>query len=227
MSPLIEPIISSSSMSPAFHSAASGLTLVPPSPAPTDTPSLSPAQQPKERQLTVIPRTLPKGRGYVNTPQIILCGLYLEKVGFTIGSKVTVLEKPGEIIVRLDGASAEHDPNETPDDRRLARKVKQVTDYQQSTELPLSDNVIALYLSGKMPIHTERLLSRLIAGEVPESYQARASQILNGKKKPAMEEMECDSLLWEIDHLPKPKRKRAVRQRKPLGTPIQPIPTTT
>jgi hypothetical protein len=157
----------------------------------------------------------------------MLRGLYLEKPGFTIGSKVTVIENPGEITIRLDGPSAHRDPNETADDRRYARKVKRVADYQQNTQLPLRDNVVTQYLSGKMPILMQELVSRLIDGEVSKSYQNEVYQFLHSKRKPATDDITCNSLLWEIDQLPKPKRKRTARQTKPSATPIKAIPTNT
>ena len=214
-------------MTPVRQPTPSTLTLVPPSSSDTNTSSLAPYKQPQERHITVTPRSLPKGRGYVNVPQIMLRGLYLEKMGFTIGSKVTVIENPGEIIVRLDGPSAHRDPNETADDRRQARKVKRVADYQQSTQLPLRDDVISQYLSGDMDYPMQKLLSRLIDGEVPEPYQASVSQFLNAKRKPATDNMMCDSILWEMDQLPTPKRKRAIQKTTSPGDTIQSIQKNT
>ncbi len=118
-------------MTPVRQSTPSTLTLVPPAPKATDTPPPAPATQPKERHLTVAGKWFSRTHRNIEAPEIRLAGVYLQKLGFTIGSKVTVTENPGEIIVSLDGPSARRDPHETADDRRHVRKVKRVADYQE------------------------------------------------------------------------------------------------
>lgn len=177
-----------------------------------DTTPTAPAAESKERHLTVSRKWFTRTRRNIEAPEIRLAGVYLQKLGFTIGSKVTVIEKPGEIIVRLDGLSAERDPNETADDRRYARKVKKITDYQKNAQRPLSEEVVSQYLSGEMSFQRQGVVSRLIDGEVPESHQAWAYGLLHSELKPATDDMECQSLIWHLDQLPpKPRRKRAAK----------------
>lgn len=193
-----------------------------------DTTPTAPAIETKERHLTVSSKWFTRTRRNIQAPEIRLAGVYLQKLGFTIGSKVTVIEKPGEIIVRLDGASAEWDPEETADDRHQARKLKKVTAYQANTQRPLSDDIITQYLSGQMSLRIQDLVTRLIDGEVPEPYQNRLFEILENKYNPLVKDGLCDTLLWEIRQLPpKVRRKRPAQQAKPSEKITKPAPTKT
>jgi hypothetical protein len=184
------------------------------------------AKHPKERHITVTGRSLPRGDGYVNVPQIILRGLYLEKIGLTIGSKVTVIESPGELIMRLDGPSGYRDPNETADDRRYARRMKRITDYQQNTRFPLTEDIIDLYVSGEMPYYMENIMSKLIDFELPEGYQIEIQDLLTRKRDKIYFKPRIEGLLLEIEELRAPKRKRSVKSKKPPENVITPSPKT-
>jgi hypothetical protein len=199
-------------MSKLIQPNTSTLTLVPLSLVETETTLTAPATQPKERHLTVSGKWFSRTDRHIEAPEIRLSGVYLQKLGFTIGSKVTVIENPGEIIVRLDGVSAQRNPEETADDRRLARKTRQVADFQKSAQKPLSEKVIAQYLSGKMSVFKQDLVYKLVHGEMSEPYRSRLYDLLDNKTNPAFEKTMCESLLWEINQLPKSRRKLAVKQ---------------
>ena len=49
-----------------------------------------------------------RGRNYQRLPQIILKGLWLERMGFSVGDKLTVDCQPGRVIVTREGAGPEN-----------------------------------------------------------------------------------------------------------------------
>jgi hypothetical protein len=190
-----------------------------------DTQQTTPAEKSNERHLTVARKYFARGRDYVQAPEIRVAGLYLEKLGFTIGSKVILIEKPAEVIIRLDKAAPQQDPKETADDRRIAYRAKQVADFIEKTkdrEQPIKEITFAHYISGTLPVLMHTILSILLDEKVPESFKPDVYELLNRKHNPTLEKILTQSLLSQLNNLPKPKRKPSPKRQAQIA-PSEPI----
>ena len=49
-----------------------------------------------------------RGRNYRRQPQIILKGLWLERMGFSVGDRLTVDCQPGRVVVTREGIDSDN-----------------------------------------------------------------------------------------------------------------------
>lgn len=177
------------------------------------TTSTATAHETKERHVTVQPKSYQRTHGSIEAPQIIVAGVHLEKLGFTIGSKVIITEKPEEIVIRLDKTAPQRDPDETPADKARAKRRKQVDRFMDSPlgrEKPLTENMITQYLDRQLPTRLEDIVSLLLDGQLPESLISQVYEVLTGKLHSALEHALIDHiyLSLEADKLQQSSQKR-------------------
>ncbi len=149
-----------------------------------------------ERHVTVSRNCIPSGSGYVEVPAIRIAGRYLEKRGFTIGSKVTISEYENLIIIKL----AEQAPDYlgTSAERNIRRKMDQLDEFSdraRKQKVPYGEKSIDQYLRQDMPSNVREIVEKFSKGQLPESFNPSIGILLDDNISRERKEILADVLL--------------------------------
>jgi len=167
----------------------------------------------KERHITVKAKYFQRTHGYVEAPEIVVAGLYLEKIGFTIGSKVTIIERPKEIVITLDEAQPAKEEL-SPYQKTLARKMAELKSYYRrgpKEPQPLKE-VLVNYLKQGYPGEMEEIISKFLSGEMSDTLQNYVIDLLTNDRYSPAEQLTRTALV-KLE-LAEPVKNNAPRKKR-------------
>lgn len=136
-----------------------------------------------ERQVTVQRKSFYRRTGWVEAPQIIVAGVYLQRLGFTIGKKVTITEEEGRLTITVDKDQPVSKRN-LKAEQTLTRKMDELKrHFEQETapEYPCKKEILTDYLRGAMPADMQEVVSLFLDGSIPPHLKGPVNKLLAGE----------------------------------------------
>ena len=152
------------------------------------------------RQATVSRNCIPTGRGrYTEVPAIRVAGRYLQKRGFTIGSKVTIEEYEGMIVIKLDEKCTDFEgpyPYST-----LNKKMNVIREFSEEAirrNLTYDEKLIHKYFCGELSRDIQSLMYKFSKGLIPKQFHPHVTKLLGEVLKEEIDEATVNEMLKRI-----------------------------